>query len=238
MLDILTQKLLSWTPELANAFYNGVDRYSQSGDLIWETTPTGFFIYGCETAEYRDYNGKSYLLQFGDRTELYTKKKEFSDRADLSKTILIEKPTLIQTCEIIGVTATYIEQSRPYNTYGIPFINLISVAPDHRLAVAKEIFPKAMLATDQFIQTIDVVNGDLSLQSYPGDLHDSMFYDPVTENLFLAGPINLTNSREEFFTFFSGLTTHVEQLLELPNTGFQSYMIDIINTQCTILHYP
>lgn len=238
MLDILTQKLLSWTPELANTFYNGVDRYSKSGDLIWEIAPTGFFIYGCETAEYRDYNGKSYLLQFGDKTELYTKKKEFSDRADLSKTILIEKPTLIQTCEIIGVTATYIEQSRPYNTYGIPFINLISVAPDHRLAVAKEIFPKAMLATDQFIQTIDVVNGDLSLQSYPGDLHDSMFYDPVTENLFLAGPIDLTHSREEFFTFFSGLTTHVEQLLELPNTGFQSYMIDIINTQCTILHYP
>lgn len=238
MLDILTQKLLSWTPELADAFYNGVERYSKNGDLIWEIAPTGFFIHGCETAEYHDYNGKSYLLQFGDKTELYHKKKEFSDRADLAKTILIEKPTFIETCEIIGVTATYVEQQRPYNTYGIPFVNLISVTSSHRLELIKEIFSKAMLATDQFIQTIDIVNGDLTLQSYPTDLHDSMFYDPVTENLFLAGTIDLTHSREEFFEFFSGLTTNVEQLLELPNTGFQSYMIDIINTQCTILHYP
>ena len=238
MLDILTQKLLSWTPELANTFYNGVDRYSKSCDLIWEIAPTGFFIYGCETAEYRDYNGKSYLLQFGDKTELYTKKKEFSDRADLSKTILIEKPTLIQTCEIIGTTATYVEQQRPYDTYGIPFINLISISPDKKLEAAKEIFPKLMLATEQLIQIIDVVNGDLSSQSYPMDLHDSMFYDPVTENLFFAGNIDLSYSREDFFTFFNNLTTNVERLLDLPNTGFQSYMINIINTQCTILHYP
>jgi hypothetical protein len=236
MLEILQQKLLSWTPELSDSFYNNVARVNQDGDRMWEIAPTGFFLIGAGKAEYRDYNGKTYSLEYGDRTELYIRKKQLSDLSDTNKTVAIEKPTLIELHSIMGLVITYVEQSRPYNSYGIPFENLIAV--EDKLTALREIFPKFLMASEQLIQVIDIAAGDLKSHTYPLSLNGNPFYDPVTKNIFWAGPMKFTYSREEYLERFKLMTENIENLLGVEGSGFKNEMVNIVNTQCSIHQYP
>jgi hypothetical protein len=238
MQDILLQKLLNWTPEAADTFYQGLERYTYAGDQIWEIAPTGFYLTGSGMSAYYDYNGKSYILQYQTSTadSFYQSKKEFSDQADATTGILIEKPVSIETCDILNMPALYIEQQRPYNTYGIPMINAVTVSADQKVAVCQSAFTAFISAVDNLIGLIDAKMGDTTSPVYPSMLMSSFYYDPTTTNWFWADPIQFNLERDVSISDIGRFVNSIEYIMPgLSNSGLTAILKDYIKTKCTTL---
>jgi len=185
MLDILQQKLLSWSPDKANQFFNNMPRFLPFTGRIWEMAPTGYFLYDSTYSAYFDYNGQTYSILLGDVSANYTNKQVLSDYATANNLISIEKPTLIQTVSIYNVQYTYVEEIRPYGSLGIGLINITlvpNITPAERLSMIITVFNDAKLQ----LQTISTACGrkDYSTQL---DMYENIYYDPGTQKYFLVG---------------------------------------------------
>jgi len=62
MLDILKEKILSWSIEHANVFHNNVVRDSREGKYMWEHTPDGIFLKRNGSSHFIGFNGVIYKL--------------------------------------------------------------------------------------------------------------------------------------------------------------------------------
>jgi hypothetical protein len=197
MQEILQQKLLSWTPEIASEFFNNLPRFGLHSDRIWELAPTGYFTWDPTFSGYFDNNGKSYTLVLGDKIDEYTIKQQLSNA---STTIAIEKPTVMQPVIIEGITYTYIEQNRPFNSLGISVINLIQT-PDNLDDAITKFIAKSFETAENYINLLDTVFNTPDATIYPYAIPvNSLYYDPATENYFLVGEFNHAYSRDEFIT--------------------------------------
>jgi hypothetical protein len=242
MLDILKNKILSWTPEDADAFFRGVPRYSQLGGRIWEIAPTGYYLWSAEYAGYFDNNGKTYELFIKDTTSAFTFKQTVSDYVNNSGSSKIEKPTLIQSGDIYGLGFTYVEQQRPYDTLGINLMNMISVPTtfeENYLQIVKQ----AILSYEQLVTTIDIMQGNQTSSMYPTAVWDSYCLDPITQNTFWAGPIEFVTPREDSIKIMQASTAYIDTFLQgvCGHTNARSVQADLnnfIKTQCTILQLP
>lgn len=192
MLDTLQQKLLSWSPDRADQFYNNMARFVPVGNRIWETAPTGYFLYDSTYSAYFDYNGKVYSLLLGDLTTEYTNKQALSDVSLEHNSIAVERPNLIQTTTIYGITYTYVEESRPYNGLGFGGLNLscyneelkggADLVETERAKILQQLKDLANVGTPDYSKYIDV--------------YEHLYYDPGTQNYFLVGRFTVKKSTE------------------------------------------
>jgi hypothetical protein len=242
MLDILKNKILSWTPEGADAFFRGITRYSLLGGRIWEISPTGYYLWSSDYAGYFDNNGKVYELFIKDNTEELRVKQTLSDYVDSSESIKIEKPTVLETGDIFGLGFTYTEQLRPYNSQGVNIANLMSVPAnfeDNFLQASQQL----LLSYEQLLKTIDNMQGNQTSNIYPMKVYDSYFVDPDTQSAFWAGPIQFVSSREDSIKDIQDSMSYVDTLIQqvygYSNArSIQTDLNNFIKTQCTILQLP
>jgi len=240
MINTLREKILSWTPELANSMYNNVPRVSDLGGMIYEKTDNGWFLYSVEKAAYYDLNGESFILEQNspEIEESLNVQKTYSDYADVHNLVKIEKPVEIQQVNIYGRTYIYYKMVRPYNTHGIPQLNMIYVPEDQKASAVLELSKINFKKMDELFQLIDACNGTL----YPKELNtENLHYDPATDNYFWAGDLLFVKPRQE------SIDAHV---LMIPNLSYyvtkvvgkqvdlQSAITNYVNTECSILQLP
>lgn len=242
MLDILKNKILSWTPEGADAFFRGVTRYSDLGGQIWELSSTGYYLWSSEYAGYFDNNGKVYELFIKDNAKELTFKQTLSNYSDTAGLTKIEKPTIIESGDIFGLVFTYTEQLRPYNSQGINIVNLMSVHANFE-DNCLQLLQQLLLSYEQLVTTIDSVQGNETSNRYPMMVHDSYFMDPNTQTSFWAGPMQFVSSREDSIKHIQDTMAHVDkfaqQVYGYSNArSIQSDLNNFIKTQCTILQLP
>jgi hypothetical protein len=241
MQDILQQKLVNWTPEQSDSFFNNVVRYSVDGHRVWEIAPTGYFIYSADYAGYFDQNGKTYELIIADQTENTTIKQAISDKADDLGLVKLEKPTTIELVNLFGLTYTYIEQVRPFNTMGYGSINLLNVPTNDLAESYTEFLCNSVNVIENLTAVIDAMNIDNSRSIYPVQLNNNVFYDPVSTSYFLAGNIDFSSSRDDFIAYVKSLFSHVDQLVETQSgqaISLQTAITNHINKTCTIIQLP
>jgi hypothetical protein len=242
MLDILKNKILSWTPEGADAFFRGITRYSLLGGRIWEIAPTGYYLWSSEYAGYFDNNGKVCELFIKDNVEELTFKQALSNYVDNSESIKVENPTLIQTGDIFGLGFTYTEQQRPYNCQGVNVANLMSVPANFEDNIL-QVFQQLLLSYEQLLKTIDSMQGNQTSNVYPMKVYDSYFVDPNTQSAFWAGPIEFVASREDSIKDIEDSMFYADTLVQkvygYSNArSIQADLNNFIKTQCTILQLP
>jgi len=242
MLDILKNKILSWTPESAGAFFRGITRYSALGGQIWELAPTGYYLWSSEYAGYFDNNGKVCELFIKDSAEELAFKQALSNHVDNSKSIKVEKPTLIQSGDIFGLDFTYTEQQRPYDSQGINMANLMSVPTDFEDNYL-QLLQQILLSYEQLITAIDNMQGNEESNRYPMMVYDSYFIDPTTQSAFWAGPMQFVSSREDSIKHIHDSLPYVDKLVQqvygYSNArSIQADLNNFIKTQCTILQLP
>lgn len=209
MFEQLKTKLLSWTPELANQFHNNVTRQGHYAWRIWETTPTGYYFYDANCAEYRDYNGETWMLMFGDHTESFQVQAAVAAHHEDNNYIRVQKPTLIETHDIHRLKFTLVKLVNPYGTIGIPMEQLYRV--ENGLPILIDLSKKFLLAGNRHIQTLDSLTGFTS-NRYPLEFQNENFrYDPLTDNFFLSG-FRYTESREHFISY-------LDSVINLINSG-------------------
>jgi len=198
MLDILQQKILSWTPSRADEFHINLPRFHPDSSRIWETAPTGYFLYDPTYCGYFDYNGQSYILVAGDHTADYTRKQLLSNAADTNNSIAIEKPTVIEAVTLWGIVYTYVEQVRPFNTMGINVLNLIQTS--NPADIVDIYVAESIKAEQSLIGLIDTVIATPTEPVYPESLDTlkRLYYDPGTQRYFLIGDIKGEITRDEY----------------------------------------
>jgi hypothetical protein len=240
MIETLKEKILSWTPEQADTFYNNVVRMSQFGGMIYEKTNTGWFLYSAEKAAYYDLNGETHVLsQFSHDLELsLDAQKVYSDYADANDLVKLEKPVTVINVSIYAMPYIYYKLVRPYGTHGIPQLNMLYVSADqissNGLEVAKVNFKKM----DEMFQLIDACGGTL----YPRELNtENLHYDPVTDNYFWAGDILFNESRthsvEGHINMIPNVSYYAGVILG-TSVNLQAAITNFVNSECTILQLP
>lgn len=240
MFEILKEKITSWTPEQADAFYSNVDRVGPYGDMIYEKTNNGWFLYSAEKAAYYDLNGESHILvHHSDDLEmsLHTQKM-YSDYADQNNLIKIEKPVIIALDEIYGLPYIYCKLVRPYNTHGIPQTNMLYVSDEEKSATAFDVAKIYFKKIDEILQVVDAYQGNL----YPTNLEtENLFYDSVTENYFWAGDMMFNKTREDSINYYIELTNLMNEFLSSvtgKTINVKTATINYINAECSILQLP
>jgi len=242
MLDILKNKILTWTPEAADTFFQGTIRYSYLGGRIWEIAPTGYYLWSSDYAGYFDNNGKTYELFVKDNEADITFKQTLSNYVDNSGAVKIEKPTLIQSVNMFGLVCTYVEQQRPYNSHGINLMNMIAV-PNNFEDNYLQIIQQAILSYEKLVTAIDIMQGNETSGTYPNAVWDSYFLDPVTQNIFWAGPMEFICNRQDSIQIMQASTAYADTFVQqvCGHTNARSIQADLnnfIKTQCTILQLP
>lgn len=240
MINILREKILSWTPELANGMYNQVPRIGNLGGMIYEKTNTGWFLYSAEKAAYYDLNGESFILQTLSvgLEESLNAQEAYALYAETHNLVRIEKPVEIEHVSIYGLQYLYHKTVRPYSTHGISQLNMAYVSEDQKLNAALELSKINFKKMDELFQLIDACEGTL----YPKELNtENLYYDPATDNYFWAGDLVFNKSRQE------SIDAHV---LMIPNLNYyisnvigkqanlQSAINNYVNTECSILQLP
>jgi hypothetical protein len=234
MFEQLKTKLLSWTPELANNFHENVTRQGHYAWRIWETTSTGYYFYDATCAEYRDYNGDTWMLLCGDHTESFQVQIALSDHHEANNYIRIQKPTIIETHKIHNLTFTLVKLESPYGTRGIPMDQLYKV--ENGLPIMIDLAKQYLLAGNIQTQTLDSLT-EFSNNRYPIEFQNDNFrYDPVTGNFFMFG-LRYTESREHFISY-------LDTVINLANYGasvlgydhdFKTELENFRNLECTTL---
>jgi hypothetical protein len=192
MLDILQNKLLSWSPDKADQFFNNMPRFVPNGSRIWEVSPTGYFLYDSVCSTYFDYNGKVYTLILGDVSGEYIQKQALSDSSAGNDSIAVERPQLIQTTTIYGVTYTYVEETRPYNSLGINILNLTlvpGVSKTERIAMVATAFSDIK----EQLKNLANLTNQKDYSEYV-DIYEHVYYNTNTEKYFLVGKFHLKKS--------------------------------------------
>jgi len=211
MFEQLKTKLLSWTPELANNFHENVTRQGRYAWRIWETTSTGYYFYDGNCAEYRDYNGDTWILMCGDRTESLQVQAALADYHEANNLIRCDKPVVIELHQIHRLTFTLTKIESPYGTRGISAEQLHRV--NNGLPILIDLTKKCLLAGNKIVETLDLLPG-FNNKRYPSELLFHQFkYDPLTDNFFMSG-IQLTETREHFINF-------LDMAIDLLNFGLE-----------------
>lgn len=209
MFEQLKTKLLSWTPDLANNFHENVTRQGRYAWRIWETTSTGYYFYDANCAEYRDYNGDTWMLMFGDHTESFQVHAALADYHADNNLIRLDKPTIIETHLIYDSIFTLVKIQSPYGTRGIPADQLHRV--ENGLSVLVETARQFLLGGNRMVETLDTLN-EFSSNRYPLEfLNDHFRYDPATQKFFFLG-LRFTENREHFINF-------LDMVIDLVNSG-------------------
>ena len=244
MLDILKEKILSWTPEKADAFYKGLLRFQPESARIWEIEETGFYLYSGNYASYSDNNGTIFTLEVGDLSENLNTKKALSNLADQLGSIKIEKPTVIDVISIFGTPFTYSETVRPYNSLGLDFSNLKNT--DDLKSTVLKFITYFLVATEDLIRLIDTYTGDTSVMKYPHSAESTtlpfnLFFDPVTSNYFWAGSLRFYHSRADTLSALTQDLGNIENIFREmygKDIAMRSDIIDIMREKCTIIQLP
>lgn len=232
MFDILKEKLLAWTPDLTDKFYNGLPRYSEFANTIWEDTDTGFYTISPHLTAFYGFDGISYMLQESDRTREIEQKIALSKYADDNNLIKIEMPISVEVIEIYGTPYTYSVHRRPYNSLGIPAANL----KYNTLGITtKDALHQFLLILDQLVLSIDTIYNNKSAMNYPTSVNFfNICYDESTESFFLAGCLSFDSPRHD-----STQINEVNNWLndyEGTTVDMQTDIIDFIEARCPTLH--
>jgi len=234
MFEQLKTKLLSWTPELANIFHENVTRQGHDAWRIWETTHTGYYFYDATCAEYRDYNGDTWMLMVGNHTESFQIQATLADQHEANNLTRFEKPTIIETHKIHGLTFTLVKLESPYGTRGIPMDQLYKV--ENGLLVVVDLAKKYLLSGNQMAQTLDAMT-DITDNRYPLEFQNDHFrYDPNTQNFFIMG-LRLTKTREHFISFLDMIIDRVNEGLAVMGYEYdlKTELTNYRELECTTL---
>ena len=237
MLDILTNKLLAWTPDSADKFHNNIPRHHHLGYQIWERTPSGYFLIDANMAEYRDYNGCRYVLERDDQTDSLVIKQQISALAQTKPMAQIENVTKIQVVNIDGITYTYSEHMNPVPRRGIPLENAIDVVEDESNTFI-EATTVLFKETENFILTLDTITIDTTLSKYPRNLTLLLLnYDPETNSYFWSGNFDFKFQRNAVLTELVNLVNNSNSMFTMfykKSIDVRSSLINYTNTECTI----
>ena len=234
MIEQLKNKLLSWTPELANNFHENVTRQGHYAWRIWETTSTGYYFYDANCAEYRDYSGDTWMLIFGDQTESFEIQSALSDYHEANNFIKIQKPTIIETHKIHGLTFTLVKLVNPYGTMGIPLEQLHKISGNSQVVV--ELYKTQLSAIDRVVATLDSLT-DFSSNRYPFEIENGISYDPTTNNFFISN-IRCINNREKIIDLVDTGITAIDQAVSTSGYDVPSLSVELRTfkeLECTTL---
>ncbi len=240
MIETLKEKLLSWSPAQANAFYNNVDRVGLQGGMIYEQTSTGWFLYSAEKAAYYDFNGESYFLEKNSYSliDSLTAQKTYSDYADEHNLTKIEKPVVIDEVSIFRNSYVYYKTVRPYNTHGIPQMNMVYTTNLESDSISLQLVKDNLKKIDELFGLIDQCGGML----YPNELNtENLIYDTVTQNYFWGGDIKFEKTREDSINAHNEMikfTSYYSSLVTGKSLNMQSKITNYVNTECSILQLP
>ena len=240
MLDILKQKLTSWTPTSASAIYGDTKRVADEffTNAMWETTPTGVFLISPDLTVFHDFNGDSYYLTLGDKTSSLVQKQAMSDYAEQHDLTRIEKPIDIQLTDIYGVAYTYSRERRPYGTQGLPVEAMLLVSETELVNTVVSVFKLWMASIDDLLKTIQNIPDAMYTT---GISKDFFCYDPVTEKFFWAGPMYFGKTQEEFTADAKAnnqanmLDTFFQQRYQVTGS-IQAEIYNFVATECSTLH--
>ena len=129
MLVDLKNKILTWSPAVADAFHNHVPRINpKKGGYLWAIKFNGFYHWGPDAADFYSHNGMIYSLQkkwYLTDWEMHKKLYEISIQL---KEFRISEPMSYQMIDINGEEWVYTEIRYPDNDIGYPgiFNNLLS----------------------------------------------------------------------------------------------------------------
>lgn len=242
MLETLKQKLLSWTPESSNAFYNNVVRYGNHSGKIWEKTGTGVFLYSAQCASYYDLNGNTYELKYGDWTNTLEFQQQVSDYCSANSLMNLERPTLIETHYMFNrIPYTYVEKQNPVATRGIPGLNAMFETPANFRENLLNGFKAQLAGVRDLIAAVDAITESESSSKYPDFINPRrMALDPATNVWFWSGNIQFTRSRSETL---SAMYNVIDVLIPAHASagGVASISTEIqnfVSTECTIFQRP
>ena len=241
MLETLKQKILSWTPELADQFHGNIVRYHFMGNSIWETTPTGYYLYSPFSAEYRDYNGTRFVLEAGDQTTNLNFKKDLSDYLDSIESIKMEKPVIIETTDIYGVPYTYSKHVNPVSTRGLSITSLKDVTTN----ISQTLIDLSKVSIKEFenlVINIDSMTQTQGNLNYPAQIDFGVLrYDDTSQQFFWSGNIEFTGDRSiiknGILAWLDNCDTAFSQFFK-QSINISAELTTYANTQCTIYQNP
>lgn len=117
MLEVLKDKVLSWTQQKADTFHNFTFRDSIEGCYIWESDKDGLYLYRDVTSTYLQYNGTVYKISkwFEDHDwQMHCRLYEEC----LKKNIRIDIPLHSETFTMLDSKWIYLVVQRPNNEIG------------------------------------------------------------------------------------------------------------------------
>lgn len=200
MIDDLLNKILSWTPQHADTFYNNLPRDTEFGKFLWETTETGTFLYSDSAATFFHNNGTIFKLtcryfNLKDDWDLHCK---LYSQVLLNKNCQIEIPLHGEMITFKNQQWMYTVVQRPENQYGVSLFddmlignidtNYLSVWIDDASIMFNElillhhqtgcnlprVFPKR-IKTSNGIAWVDFKRWDYSYEEFI-TMHTAIFY--------------------------------------------------------------
>jgi hypothetical protein len=235
MIDYLKNKILQWTPEIANQFHNNIVRQGNNSNKIWEIDDNGFCIFSADVATLYYTDGTSYHLQFGNLTNHLRLVNKISDLADQNNLIKVVKITDIRPILIEGIEFTYWKEKTPYSSLGADFTTLLLTTKDNPVNFLKNL----VVGVDQLIGIIDELN--INEEIYPLKLQaDNFYYDQESSQYFWRSNFLLTASRHEstdsMKVAITELTDHLNLFLKIDIPDFSEIIMSHTKNQCSILN--
>lgn len=239
MLEILKEKMLSWTRQGASEFFGNISRYNPMGDKTWEITPTGYFLVRADKAEYRDYNGKRYCLCVGDESKNLQLKQQIAEAVAGKDQAQIETVTHFETLEIFAIDCTYSEHQNPVPGRGLPVLNTMLVDPENMPTVGVESSKVLLREAEKLIISLDEILTEST--DYPEIIaSDLLFYYPENDSWFWSGDFTFNSERSNAIrmlarTLVGDLEDTLSKGFGIPCDGITAQLQNFINTECSIL---
>lgn len=132
MLNDLKNKILAWTPEIANEFHNNVPRVNpKKGGYLWAIKFNGFYHWGEDAADFYSHTGTIYSLQKKWYLNDWMLHKELYNMSNQSGEFRISEPVKYEMIDVRGEEWAYTEIRYPGDDIGYPgFFNNLLTDPD------------------------------------------------------------------------------------------------------------
>jgi hypothetical protein len=240
MFEILKEKLLGWTPEKTQQFYNNIDRFAYQSNITWEIDSAGYFVISPSRTAYHSYDGKTYALNKIDGEAFSTQLAITNYINELPDSIKIPSTSKVEFVFISRNAYIYTEMVNPVSSQGLNFNSLMLVDKADLEEAGLKIILKYLEGLYEQLNAVDAVYEN-NTGLYPDISICDLMYDANTDTYFWAPSITYIRSRDAFLNDCNYFIADIAQTFNKffkTDFNFQTAINNLVSTKCTTFQIP
>jgi hypothetical protein len=240
MFEILKEKLLGWTPEKTQQFYNNIDRFAYQSNITWEIDSAGYFVISPSRTAYHANDGKTYALNKIDGEAFSTLLAITEHINGLPNSIKMPSIDKVDFVFISRNAYIYTEMSNPASSQGLNFNSLMLVDKSKLEEAGTTVILKYIEGLHDLLNAIDTVYTD-NAGLYPDISICDLMYSATEDVYFWAPSITYIRSREGFLDncnyYINGFNQAFNKFFK-TDINFQPAINNLVSTKCTTFQTP